>query len=137
MPEKTLKKLRYSEARISYLEIEKERVRTLASSTALRNSDKVQTSLRTDSLDQMLIKLESLEEQIIKEIDKLVDLKIKAKKAIECLEDERYKLVLEYRYINCFYWEEIAFKLGYEKRYLLKLHREAINEFSSIYKKRH
>jgi len=70
----------------------------------------------------------------------LIDLKKEILNVINEIEDFRYRLLLEMRYINCKDWDEVANTLGYDTRYILKLHGRALKEIDEILKedtKRH
>lgn len=46
--------------------------------------------------------------------------------AIEAVEDMRYRELLEYRYRNCWTWEQIAEAMGYDLRWIHRLHGMAL-----------
>lgn len=83
-------------------------------------------------------KIIDLETQINAEIDKLVDKRREIEGIIRAVEDSTLRTLLEYRYINGKKWEEIALMMGYDYRYILKIHGKALSLLpSDLGKKRH
>ena len=50
---------------------------------------------------------------------------------IQAVEDSTLRTLLEYRYINGKKWEEIALMMGYDYRYILKIHGKALSMLPS------
>ena len=75
--------------------------------------------------EQLIIKIVSLEEEITRDIDLLIDKKMRAREAIEKL-DGVYKLVLSMRYLERMTWERIAMELNYSLRAVYKIHGQAL-----------
>ena len=50
---------------------------------------------------------------------------------IRMVEDSTLRTLLEYRYINGKKWEEIALMMGYDYRYILKIHGKALSALPS------
>ena len=72
-------------------------------------------------------KIIDLETEINTEIDKLVDKRKEIEGIIRAVEDNILRTLLEYRYINGKKWEEIALMMGYDYRYILKIHGKALS----------
>ena len=72
-------------------------------------------------------KIIDLETEINAEIDKLVDKRKEIESIIRAVEDSTLRTLLEYRYINGKKWEEIALMMGYDYRWILRLHGRALN----------
>lgn len=66
------------------------------------------------------------------DIDSLVDLKREIIDCIRMVVKPEYKTILELRYLSFKGWAEIAKSMGYEMRYLLKLHRLALLKFEEV-----
>lgn len=84
-------------------------------------SDKVQTAAvevaeLTDKLDQKLHQAIMVQENI--------------KKLLESLDDIKLRQLMSYRYINGMRWEEIAVRMDFNYRWVLRLHRKALNQIS-------
>lgn len=72
------------------------------------------------------IKIAELDKMLIADIDCLVTLKADICKAIDAVEDMRYRRLLELRYRHYESWEQIAVDMGYDIRHVLRLHGEAL-----------
>ncbi len=62
--------------------------------------------------------------------DRLLDstaLRLDIENSISAVSDERLRLLLELRYIDCLTWEKVAEKLNTEYRWVLRLHKRALN----------
>ena len=94
------------------------------------DKDKVSNS-RIGDLSDAIAALEGYAERIAKQWDKLIALREDAKARIEQIEDGRYRDVLVRRYLQGQSWEWIAAGMGYEFRYMLKLHGLALVAFVS------
>lgn len=84
-------------------------------------SDKVQTAAvevaeLTDKLNQKLHRAIMVQENI--------------KKLLESLDDIKLRQLMFYRYINGMRWEEIAVRMDFNYRWVLRLHRKALNQIS-------
>ena len=76
-------------------------------------------------------KIVDLETEINAEIDKLVEKRKEIEGIIRAVEDSTLQTLLEYRYINGKKWEEIALMMGYDYRYILKIHGKALSMLPS------
>lgn len=76
-------------------------------------------------------KIIDLETEINAEIDKLVEKRKEIEGIIRMVEDSTLRTLLEYRYINGKKWEEIALMMGYDYRYILKIHGKALSMLPS------
>ena len=92
------------------------------------DKDKVSNS-RIGDLSDAIAALEGYAERILAQCDKLIALREDAKARIEQIEDGRYRDVLVRRYLQGQSWEWIAAGMGYEFRYMLKLHGLALVAF--------
>lgn len=60
------------------------------------------------------------------DIDTLVDLKRDIVLLVKSVSNTEYQTLLEKRYLCFMTWEQIAVDMNYNKRYVLKLHKEAL-----------
>ena len=74
------------------------------------------------------IRIAELDKMLMADIDCLVTLKADICKAIDAVEDIRYRRLLELRYRNYESWEQIAVDMGYDIRWVYRLHGEALNQ---------
>ena len=77
-----------------------------------------------DAVDRIV----DLEREINRDIDRLVDLKREIMAAIRSVDNSKYRLVLEKRYLCYRTWEQIAADTGYNVRYLYRIHGEALKK---------
>ncbi len=77
-------------------------------------------------------KIVDLQTEINADIDALVDLKREITRTIKALTDTEYQTILERRYLVFDSWEKIAAGMGYDLRYLLKLHGKALEAVQVI-----
>ena len=73
-------------------------------------------------LDELLIELKD-------QMDKRIQLRREIVKKIEDMDSETEKAVLRYRYIHMLKWEEIAVKMHYTFRHVVRIHGEALKKF--------
>ena len=77
-----------------------------------------------------ICKIIDLESEINADIDKLVDLKREIVGVIKSVNNVEYQTLLEKRYLCFMQWEQIAVDMGYELRYIHKLHKRALENVS-------
>lgn len=70
------------------------------------------------------------EKEIQNDKCRLSELKYSIGKAIDDLENTNERTVLRYKYLMFLSWKEISTKMGYSKRWVIKLHEKAIQNFS-------
>ena len=73
-----------------------------------------------------ICKIVDLEREINEDIDRLVDLKAEARRAINAVSDPDQQLILELRYLCYKPWNEIMTELGYSDPTIYRLHGEAL-----------
>lgn len=71
-------------------------------------------------------------EEKIKALDKV---RLEIFTAIQQLPDRRYRMVLLGRYYECLSWGEIATLMHYERRYVFKIHGQALQAIQPIIQK--
>lgn len=94
----------------------------------------------TGSMENSICKMIDLESEINNDIDELVDLKREIVFFIRDIHNPEYQTLLELRYLCFISWEQIAVNMGYELRYLYKIHGRALEECECLLKedtKRH
>lgn len=78
------------------------------------------------SMEGIIVKMIDLEDEINRDIDTLVDLKIEFVSIIKKIENPEYQTLLELRYLCFKTWEQIAVEMGYDLRYIHKIHNRAL-----------
>ena len=90
-------------------------------------AERVQTSGNTDaSFVRALEKIMNLEERINKEIDLLMELKKEIRIVITTVEDTDERMVLKYRYVHNYTWEQIGNELHADARTVRRWHGKAL-----------
>lgn len=73
-------------------------------------------------------KIIDLQNEINRDIDRLVDLKREIVTVIKAIENPEYQTLLEKRYLCFLTWEKIAVDMGYDLRWLYRIHKRALDE---------
>lgn len=84
-------------------------------------SDRVQTAA---------VEVAELTEQLNEKIHQAIMVQENIKKLLESLDDIKLRQLMSYRYINGMRWEEIAVRMDFNYRWVLRLHRKALNQIS-------
>ena len=82
----------------------------------------------TSRMADVVAKIIDLQAEINRDIDTLVDLKREIVSVIKGIENLEFQTLLEKRYLCFLTWEQIAVDMGYDLRYLHKLHNRALME---------
>lgn len=69
-----------------------------------------------------------LEKDTNAKIREMVKVKRLAMEAIEAVEEIRYREVLELYYLNGYTWEKVAEQMGYDQRWVYRLHGKALRK---------
>jgi hypothetical protein len=80
-------------------------------------------------LSAFVVKVDELLAELKKQAEKRITLRQGIVRKIEQMDDETEKLVLRLRYIQLLKWEEVAVKMDYDYRYVLKVHGRALKNF--------
>lgn len=86
----------------------------------------------TSSMEDVIAKIIDLQSEINNNIDTLVDLKRSLSKTIKAVDSPEYQTVLEKRYLCFQSWEQIAVEMGYDLRWLYRIHGKALEEVKAI-----
>lgn len=85
-------------------------------------------SSSTSHMADAVCKIVDLQNEINYDIDKLVDLKKEIMGAIRAVVNPEHQTLLEKRYLCFLSWEKIAVDMGYDLRYIHKIHIRALDE---------
>ena len=128
-----LKSIRTLDMAIKVKEEELYRLKlNIASLSPQTTGERVMNSSTSDmmsTVDQIV----DMQAVINAEIDRLVNLKEEARSKINQLKDTRYVSLLTDYYINCKTWEQVADDMGYDLRWVYRLHGRALQSFSKIF----
>ncbi|OCA97857.1 DUF1492 domain-containing protein [Clostridium beijerinckii] len=102
-------------------------LRELATKATSTLSDTPPSGTRNvHSMEDTITKMIDLEDEINRDIDTLVDLKIEFVAIIKKISNPEYQTLLELRYLCFKTWEQIAVDMGYDLRYIHKIHNRAL-----------
>ena len=77
-------------------------------------------------IERPMDKVLEIDAEINREIDELQIVRQEIRAALNQLEDESLKLLMEYRYIDGLTWEQIAVKMNYSYMQICRLHGKAL-----------
>lgn len=98
-----------------------------------RGQEPVQSGSVGDPTAGIALKIVQLDEEIAQDIERLVDLKAKARRLFAQLDDDlKYKSVMELRYLECMTWREVAQSLHFSYKHVFKLHSEALRRLYNV-----
>lgn len=122
-----------------YLNAEKEigikldqiaRLRELSTKiTQTLTPDKVKSNSE-NRLESSVSKIVDIEREIGASIDQLVRTRLQVESVINSVPNVNQRNVLRLRYISGMKWEQIAVKLNYDYRWVLRLHGKALNKIA-------
>lgn len=81
-------------------------------------------------IERPMDKVLEIDEEINREIDELQIVRQEIRAALNQLEDENLKLLMEYRYIDGLTWEQIAVKMNYCWRQVCRKHGQALTQIT-------
>ena len=123
-----LNKIRHIDMMIDCKLEQTSNLRSRLTSINVSMGERVQSSLDPDKFTNTISKIVELEKEINDDIDKLVDLKSIARKAIESLENDVEKMVLYKRYFENKTFEQISVELNYSWRRIHQFHGDALKK---------
>ena len=128
-----LNKIRHIDAMIDCKRDQIKDLRDRLTSISCPMGEKVQSTLDPDKFTNPVSKIIELEKEINDDIDKLIDLKRIARKAIEQLDNEVEKMVLYKRYFENKTFEQRSVELNYSWRRIHQFHGDALNKLERLH----
>ena len=130
-PKKFLNRCRYYEQRIKLKQAQIQHYRGMELSiTASLKDIPTFGSAPTSKIENCTISIMGLEEDIQKEIENIKRDRLLVIEAINLVDEQDLRQILESRYIYETKWEEIALLSGYSYRWTLRLHGRALKLIS-------
>ena len=123
-----LNKIRHIDMMIDCKLEQTSNLRSRLTSINVTMGERVQSSLDPDKFTNTISKIVELEKEINDDIDKLVDLKSIARKAIDSLDNDIEKMVLYKRYFENKTFEQISVELNYSWRRIHQFHGDALKK---------
>lgn len=92
----------------------------------------VQSSRKLDKQEEATLKMTEIGLKIERAIDSCLDLEKEAISLINQMTDNRYRTLLHLRYIDGRSWGYITEAMGYDIRWVYRLHGQALRSFDEI-----
>lgn len=124
--------IRNIDARLKQLEAEIKDIEVRLGVQGINYGGTPSTPSDEDKRTRYVIRLIELKDKYEAEGNRLLDKKEEITNTIAKVSDFRLRQVLYYRYVLCYKWEPIADKLGYDEKYLFKLHGHALEEIRTL-----
>ena len=122
-----LRQLSRKDARINALIERQRRCRELAERrTAVYRATPGGGRRCSSAVEEDVAEIIDHEREVDPRIDEYVDLTREIEAAIDRIPDGRYRDVLRFRYVNGWTWEKIADEMGYDERWVRRLHGWAL-----------
>lgn len=110
-----------------------ERYREMAmKATSRTDAIRISGTPGRSKVETYVLELVDVHDELKKEMEKLLEKSRRAERIIGLLEDDRYRVVLQFRYLCGMKWEEIAQKLMFTLRWTHKLHNDALNALERV-----
>lgn len=128
---KYLDRIRWLDRRIDQDIIELDQLRRRAVSLGATDYSRVIVkSSHDNSMEAIIAKIVDQQAAINRRIDLLANMKAAISAEIDALEKPDHQTVLRYRYICLCKWEDIANRMGYDRRHVSRIHNSALKAFS-------
>ena len=129
-----LREVRHAHFRLEALCARAERYREMATrATGRTDALRVSGTPNRSKVESYVLELVDMHDELQKEISRLRGLQSQAEKMISQVTDERYRCVLELRYLCGMDWQDVADRLHYSLRWVHKLHAEALKGVNPLY----
>ena len=116
------------ERRVDTIKEQIEHYKALVNDCSVTYSDSPKSTASNYKLEECTQKILDLQEELCEAMADLVDVTCEISRAIQKIENYDYQDLLVKRYVLGEPWEKIATDLGYELRYIHKLHGRALQE---------
>ena len=114
------------ERRVDTIKEQIEHYKALVNDCSVTYSDSPKSTASNYKLEECTQKIMDLQEELCEAMADLVDVTCEISRAIQKIENYDYQDLLVKRYVLGEPWEKIAADLGYELRYIHKLHSRAL-----------
>lgn len=115
---------------------ELERLKEVAVSIKAMNTDKDVVQESSTSTDakyvDIIAKIDELERLINEELNRFFTLKMEIRTFINGVKDADERLLLKYKYINFYTWNEIHVKMNMSIRNVHRIHKSALNSLNNL-----
>ena len=117
---------------VALLEDQLAELETKATSTTINiKQDMISGGCSEDKMSGQVAQIVDLKNQINQKLEKAYAIRQKIEEAIEVL-DEREKLLVRLKYIQCKTWEEVAVEMGYTWQHTHKIHAKCLDDLKEV-----
>lgn len=99
--------------------------------TATANDCKVQASGSQSRMADTVDKMVDLERELADAVNEYAAKRKEIAAVIQRVDNPNYRTLLEYRYLACMKWEEIAVRMHYSWRWTMRIHAAALKAIES------
>lgn len=129
-PKEYLRSLKALDTYIKQKEEELIKLKDTADSISIDySSERVQTSMSSDDIPDLVSKIIDLEKEIYRQIELFLDTRHRIIDEIQKLQNDAYIRILYKRYVEYKPLEQIAVEMNYSYRQIRRLHGYALQEF--------
>lgn len=96
--------------------------------TTTANDCKVQASGSQSRMADTVNKMVDLERELVDTVNEYAAKRKEIAAVIQRVDNPNYRTLLEYRYLACMKWEEIAVRMHYSWQWVHKMHKVALRE---------
>lgn len=107
-----------------------EKWRDLAEKITPTLSDMPKSQISGNRVESAVEHIVELEQEINRSVDELVKLRKDIESSLKTVKDDTLRKLLEYRYIDGMKWEEVAVKMKFDYRWVLRLHGKALTQLA-------
>lgn len=131
-----LSQVYHKQIEIKSMKLEIDSYRALSTSTSAPVlGEKVQSTRNIEpAFVGYLDKVVDLEHKLQNEYDNLAAIMLTVGKQIDKIPNTNYRIILRYRHILCYTWEQIAAEMKYSVRWVQQLYKKAIASFEEASK---
>ena len=94
--------------------------------------ERVQSAVRRDRQEAAVLRYTELKADINSRIARLFEIKRELFELVDEIEDPRIRTLIVYRYLNRMTFEAIADKMGYDLRWVYRIHKKALGEVDKL-----
>ena len=127
-----LNKIKLLNILINNKKLQLESLKALCEYPPLDNSEKVQSSSKSDSSANRIINYVELKDELEKKINELCEFKQEVIDVIDKVDDPRLVDLLYKKYVDCKSWQQISDESGLSRQWLWKLNKKAIKKVQKI-----
>ena len=100
--------------------------------TPTGGGERVQSAVRRDRQEAAVLRYTELKADINSRIARLFEIKRELFELVDEIEDPRIRTLIVYRYLNRMTFEAIADKMGYDLRWVYRIHKKALGEVDKL-----